>query len=323
MNFKKKTFKVKVPNTNFYLESNKTYRIIGKVDPSAPIGFQERGITKLEHPMNGEDALVRFDSRRNLWDTGLYEGSPCYSTIQDQKQITDTVKVLKENLIPFLKESLPEGALSQKSDNKHWDSYMFPLNQNLTIATNTPESFFGLWTALLTGAIAPEADKNAPRYRELTTPYVLVDRQEKASNEQKLAFTKAIATKNFVNLLLSDNKKDKAHLVDVLNYVDFRAVLDTEDSILNSQFNHWIDNKKSGLKNAEYFNTAFDRFSTEDGKEELEVYKLLKKAVKNNKVVYDRGEYFLGEDSLGNNLKEAGKIINDNDNLKSKLLEVI
>lgn len=317
--FKDENFKVVIPGTKFTLEANKTYRIIGNVDPSSPVEFQERGITKLEHPLNGENGIMRFSRDRNLWDTGLYLGSPRYSDHDVKSEDANTaVEVLNKVLVPYLKEIFPEGVLeNNRADNNYWDSYSFPLNQNFTISTSTPEKFFGLWISVLHGAIAPDGEQKKPRYRQLSTPYVIVNTAEKTSNKQKIEFNRSKAISNFILAL----EEDKKFLIEVLNYSGFRASSGTSDNILNSMFSTWVG-KKEGSKNAKYFNKNFKTFKTEEGREELEIYKILDKGVKNNIITFSRSEYFLGETSIGNNIKEAAKKINTNDELKGTLLEL-
>lgn len=306
-------FKVRIPGTEFDLESNKTYRIIGKVDPSAPRGFQERGITKFEHPLNGEDARAVFLENRRLWDTGLYEDSPLYA--KDKNVGKENVEKFKKHLIPKLESIFPDGALSPKSDNTYWDEYKFPLNQNFTVATNTPESFLGLWMALIGYTVAPEDMKDYPIYREMRTPYVIVDRKEKATNEQGLKFEKSKAIGNFILYL----EKDKEFLIDVLNYSGFKASDKTDDSILNSQFLNWIENKHNSLGTTKSLNENIEKFSSELGREELQVYKMLNKAATNKTLRQERGEYFIGDVSLGSNIRESAVMVNNDDHLKEQL----
>ena len=325
-NFKEENFKVLVPGTKFALQANKTYRVIGNVDPSAPDGYKQRGITKFEHPLNGENAIMHYNKDRRLWDTGLYSNSPCYSNPHlKSDDVSETLNVLNKKLIPYLREIFPvdkEGNSileNNRENNIYWDSYKFPLNQNLTIATNTPEKFFGLWVALLHGHIAPDGEQKAPRYRQLTTPYVIVDSGEKSSNNQKLAYARNKAIANFMTKI----DEDKEFLVDVLKYSGFKASAKTSDSILNSMFTKWLENKRDGGTNANIFNEAVKNFSTEEGREELVIYNLLVKGVKNNKVSFQRSEYFIDTESVGNNLKEAAKLVNKNDKLKGQLLELM
>jgi hypothetical protein len=318
-NFKDEDFKVKVPGTDFELQANKTYRVIGKIDTNAPDGYQERGITKYEHPLNGENAIMHFSRERNLWDTGLYENSPCYAKI-DTDEINSTVKTLKEKLVPYLKDIFPDNIIdNNKGSNTYWDGYGFPLNQNKTYSTNTPEAFLGIWIGLLHGTLAPEVNVKSPKYRTLNTPFVLVDSGERTSNKQKLDLTKSKATTKFMIAL----EKDKKFLIDVLNYSEFRATFKTEGTILNSMFQNWINNPKTGSKNSSTFVNAYELFSNEEGKEQLEIYKLLDKGVKNSKVTYSRSEYYIGENSIGNNIKDAAANINKNDKLKAQLIELV
>ena len=318
-NFKTEEFKVKVPGTNFILESNKTYRIIGKVDPSSPQGYQDRGITKYEHPLNSENAIIRFNDERKIWDTGLYADSPCYARMNSE-DITETVNILQKHLVPYLKTSFPEDVFeNSKESNKYWDTYGFPINQNKTYSTNTPEVFFGIFTAILTGKVAPEEEQKQPRYRQLMTPFIIINSAEKSSNKQKLDFAKSKAVFN----LMSGLEKDKELLVEILKYAGFKTSADTQDSILNSMFKRWIDRPTDGAKDAAYFNDAYSKFTKKKGKEELEIYRMLEKGVSKGKITYERSEYFVDDENIGANLKEAAGKINDDDKLKAKLIEIV
>ena len=308
-----KDFSVKVPGIDFELESNKTYRIGGRVDSASPDGWKEQGISKFQHPLNSEGAIVRFDAERNVWDTGLYKSSPCYARYPQLGE--ENQKIFEEFLLEDLKLTMPDDAFSPKANNKYWDEYSFPINQPLTIRTSTPQNFLGMWFALLHYTVAPKEKENFPIYREMRTGYTVVDIKEKSSNKQKSEFEKSKATSKFVNLLESDKKSDKVFLEKLMDYVGFKGNIETEAGILNSQFNYWINNKKESHKNASYFNQTFERFSTEEGREELEIYNNLKDCMKTGSVTFNRSEYYLGEESLGNNLKEADKVVNSDKNL--------
>ena len=317
LNFRDTELSVKIPNTSFTLKSNTTYRIIGREDTSTPMGYRERGITKLEHPMNGESAVMSFDTNRKIWDTGLYTNSPCYSKVKDSEQISETVEKLTKYLVPHLINILPEDALSYKSSNNYWDSYSFPMNQNLTISTNTPEKFFGMWIALISGKVAPEDDQKNPVYRENGTPYIIINSKEKADRNTSLKFEASKATFNFMKLL----DKNKETLIDILTYSDMKAGLKTEDSILNSQFINWIGNKTTGLKKAQNFNQTVEKFDTPKKREELEIWKMLKKGVSKGEIKLHRSEYFVGDVKIGNNLKVAAKTVNEDKKLKILVTE--
>lgn len=316
-----KNFKLVVPGIGFELESNKTYRIEGRVDPESPIAWQKEGISRLQHPLNTLGAIVTFNPTNNMWDTGFYEDSPCYAS--DKSIAKENVKVFEEHLKSTLEQMLPEGALSPRSDNNFWDDYSFPVNQPLTIRTSTPMNFLGLWVALLHRDIAPKDKADYPIYRQRKTGYTITDVKESSSQRQKLALERSLANTSFLTLISSKKSSDKNFIQGLSKYVGFKANFDTEISILNSQFINWIESSNNSLKNAKSFNKAYEKFGTQEGREELDTWLKLVEAEKKGIITYKRSKYYLGEESLGNNLKIAAEEVNKNHNLKSKLLEVL
>lgn len=322
-----KDFSVRVPGTEFILRSNRSYRIEGKEDPESPIEFRDREepFTKIPSPYNTEDAKIVFNPERSIWDTGFYEDSPCYSKEQ-REYVEETVKTLQENLVVELEKQFPEGALDYRNpgDKKHYlDSWRFVINQKTTIITDTPQNFFGLWAAILDKAVVPKGEENKPIYRALKTPFVIIDRDEKSNKEKTKVFEKANAQRNLLNLVLSEKPKDVEFAVDILEYVGLKGVNKKEPSILTSQFNNWIENKKDSLRNAELFNEELERLSSDEGREELSIFKKIKEGVRTNKISVVRDEMFLRDESIGSNPKTAAKLINKSDNLKTLLFEVI
>lgn len=324
-------FSVKVPGTDFTLRSNTTYRIEGRIDSEAPIEFQREGFSKIPHPLNYEDAKITFDPNLLIWDTGLYEDSPCYSNV-NKEEVKKTVETLKKYLVPSLEKQLPAGSLDYNSEGynekgfpkiQYFDNYKYPINQKTNVTTNTPKDFFGVWAALLSKTVAPEEEQKKPAYRNLRTPFIIIDRKEKASTKQKHEFEKANAQKNLLLLAMSENKKDVDFVIDVLDYVGLKGVNKTEPSIMVSQFNQWINNKTESLQNAKKFNKEVVRLATDEGREELYIYKQIRKALRESKITETRGEYFLKGKSIGRELKQAAKTVNESDNLKQLLSEIL
>lgn len=314
---------VKVPGTSFTLESNKSYTILGRVDESSPAEFKEQGISKIPHPLNSQNATVDFDDTLKVWDTGTFDSSPCYRTVTNKEEVKNTVKELQDKLLPELYKIEPEEHYDYKSNNSYFDEYKFPLIENLKISTNTAKNFFGLWVALVSGAVAPEEESKNPKYRMLRTPYVLVDRKEVANSAQKNKHHQSTAIYNFMNFLNSDKKEKKELLFDILAYSGLRISTKTEETILNTQFTDWIEGKANGAKNAKTFNENAEYFSTTEGQDELQAYNMLLKAKKLNLIVERRGDFYIGENSIGANLKESAKKVLQNSELLNKLEELL
>lgn len=321
-----KDFSVRVPGTNFTLSSNSTYRVEGKVSTHSPKEFQEAGFTKIPNPFSPEQAKVKFDQIRKVWDTGFYENSPCYLKNKISKDdVKEIVKTLNENLVPELEEFLPEGSLSPKESNDYFDDYKYEINQKNNYTTNTPLEFWGLWNALIDYVVAPVDDQKKPIYRDamISTPFVIYDGTRKKNQEQDNTFEKIKSSSTFMTMLTSKKPSDKELLVDVCNYVGFRLSDKTADKVAISQFENWISNSQNAKQNVSQFNLNIDYFSSSKNKEELNLYSAVKNALKEGLITKDREELYLAGQSLGMEIKGAAKIINTNKELKKTLLEAM
>lgn len=321
-----KDFQVKVPGTNFILKSNSTYRIEGKVSEHSPLEFQKAGFTRIPDKKFGAQVSVKFDPKRKIWDTGFYENSPCYiSTRTKKEEVIKTVETLKKYLLPHLEESLPEGALSQKSTNTYFDDYRENINQKNTYNTYEPLHFWMLWNAFLDYVIAPVDEQKKPVYRDamISTPFVIYDGSKKRNQEQDDTFEKAKATSTFMSKLLSDKPADKELLIDVSNYVGFKIGSKTDDKVAISQFENWVTNKQKSRQNVSQFNKKMEYFSKTKNKEELKLYNSVKIALKEGIITKDREELFLQGESLGMDAKKAAQTLNTNKALKKTLLEAM
>lgn len=320
--FEELKFSVVVPGTKFELESNRSYRIMGRATSSSPREFKERSMTKVRNPLNTEAVYPLFDAKREVWDTGLYINSPCYAKVSTEEK-KKTISTLETNLIPHLEQDLPEGALSHRESNKYFDSKpLMHVTEPLTVMTNTPQSFYGLFIAIAKGIIAPEKESGNPRYEETATAYKIMNKAEKVDNLQKLDLEKSKATANFLNLLISGKGKDKELLFDILDYVGCRVSKTTSDEILNAQFKNFLNNKKNSIKTAETFNETYKTFKSQKGSQQLHIYKVLKECADKNILTLDRGDYYIKDDNIGASLKEASKAVSSSKVLTAKLMDL-
>ena len=317
--FEKQDFEVRVPGTKFILSPGKSYRIVGRANPDAPKEFRAMEMTKIRDPFNTERVRPTFSEDRNMWDTGLHSMSPCFTqeSAKDKEEILET---LKKHVIPYLELSLPDGALSYKADNYFWDDkYKFEVSEPITISTNDPLSFFGLYLAILKGTVAPEAEAGNPKYNQLRTAYRILNKHKLTSDLETLEFERSKANSVMINLLTS--KKNSDFLYDIFDYLDLKISKNTSEELVNLQFRSFINNKEKH-KNARKFLEIHDKFKTKEGRDNLEIYKILTSSIKKGLVEYSRGEYFLEGKSLGSNKKDVADLIFKSNDLKVKLIEM-
>lgn len=323
-------FKVRIPGSDFYLKSNTTYRVENRVDMNAPVaksptGEQVRLNYKFPDPEgNSENTFMPFDRERNIWDTGFYETSPCYRRQPNYtEEAKKTVEILKNYLLPELEIVLPEGALSHAYTNRHWDEYFKKIKADHVYATDTPEGFLTLWMAFLSGTVVSLDQKSSPRANFLQTPFIIHDRNEKINTDARKGLERDLAKAKFLSLMSSEHDHEKEFVIDVLDYLNFKVNKKSDITVLNTLFNNWVQNKDTATKNAEVFNRTIKEFSTEEGKEELEIFKMLKKGLSEGTVIKENGKFLLEKTPIGTTLKQAAKEVNKKKDLKSKLLQVI
>lgn len=321
-------FKIKVPGTNFYLESNQTYRIEPRIDSSAPYATTKDGkrtqlpIT-IPNGMSSVAAYVPYDSIRKVWNTGLYKTSPCYSKLS-KEEVDETIELIEKYLLPELELSFPKDALVPPGSNEVFDDYRFKVFPKRTYSTNTAIEFFHLWIAFLSDVIidSKQSEDKSTEIRSKRIPFAIFSKGEKVKGEASIEFEKSKATSKFITLLESEKDHEKELLIDVLNYIGLSANSKTDSKLINSVFTNWINNKDNSSKNVTVFNDMIKYFSTEEGEEEMAIYKGLLEGKKQNTISRSRGDYFIGSENIGSRLKEAAKKINKDNNLKELFQEL-
>lgn len=313
---------VTVPGTNFTLEVNKTYRIVGRANPDGPPELRKIQKSKYPNPYNTEGVRPTYFEDLNLWDTGLTLNSPCYKLIKGdtkkRNEVYEKMLVLKQ----YLEDVYPENALSHKGSNQYFDEhYVIQISEPITITTDSPQNFYGLFLALVKGQIAPENEAENVRYNQLRTSYRILNKNKKVDEIQKLEYERSKAAATVIGLLESNKKADKEFLFDLFTYCDLRISSKTSEEMINLQFKNYINNKNN-LKNAPKFNEFYEKFKTKKGKEELHTYKVLKECADRGLIRYDRTEYYIGEKSVGSNLKKAAEVVNNTPELKTQLIEL-
>lgn len=320
-----KEFKIRVPNTqDFVLESNKIYYIQDKEDPQAPKEFREKGINKFPFPDVDENIAVPCDTTRGVWDTCFYDSSPSLSSFSEEEK-QEFMKVMEEDFIPELKNFLPEEAFDNKirKGENYWDYFTgFKLKSKISVSTNEPLNMLALFFGIISYAICPETEKKSPKFREAGTKFLIIDKKQVAEVSQSRDYTRTKAQSFFLSMA-EGTSTEKSFLQDLLNYNGVRFNVEkSEPAILNSQFKKWTSIGENSFHNAKSFVESYDYFKTDDGKEEMAVYKKLLLAQKTKKLIIERDDFILEGNNLGSNLKQAAKTVNGSSPLKTKLFEV-
>ena len=298
----------------FQVRRDQVYTVINKPDSSAPTGFQAEGTTKT--PSVGVDDVFRapFNDGIKVYDTGLYEYSPCYKG-QNSTETKLTIKDLWSNVVkPFMasKGIDSEEVFSQKNF-EFWDNYKFRVYDKKFFNTEDPIDAFELYYVLRKRKVAPKDSLKNPIYNQ--TEYFIVDtgKDIKISEEQSKERRKASSL--YIKL------EDKIEtLVSVLNYMDIRVSEKAEADSLYLTFEKKV--LSSPEKVGEFLRTA-EKITSEKGREEVMIYGLLKSTKLRSEVKKTGNMIEFKGVELGPDYKTAAKNLTlnkDLEDLKTELL---
>jgi|AntDeeMinimDraft_6_1070357.scaffolds.fasta_scaffold02003_2 hypothetical protein len=309
-------FEIPIPQTQFVLKSDKMYQIQPKTDASAPDGFKDAGTTKVISPDIGNTVHAPFNGEMRVWDTGFTRASPILRGMKDAEK-DSFLKLVNEHIVKPVEEIKGEGVLGHQENNDFLDNFGIELKAYRIINTAEPLQRLALYFAVLGKHLAPKEHQSNPLYSG--AQYTIVNSEEAVNVRQEREMLKNEA----IGLFYVLQKNDKEKMYDLLEYLNISNSKTTDKATLNSSFNRWLDDKTSGYQNSEIFTKTYDKFDSEDGEEELYMYKNLKKLHNKNLVKMQRGELFLDGKSIGAGYKLAASHLVANTEDKKKVADLI
>lgn len=304
------------------IKNNAIYKIINKSDSSAPSGFIKAGTTKLPSLGIGNSVPCRFVVRNKvtnegLYDTGFYEGSPCYAGV-DKAKVKAMVSILNEKIVKPYEELHEKGDLSHKNE-KFWGSYSVLLTDGKYLVTDKPDDLLELYIAVRGHELTPKGKQfeGSPKFKD--SQYCVEDKEKVRNIEDERADNLMTCLANFGILLGTD----KSLLVNILKYVQFVGFnIQVNHDTLKSSFYQWITKKEA---NVEKFKAAFDLASDDETKEIINLYVVVNKLAKSGVLKKNGAQYTYRNEALGADLKTVAKNLNhikDFEDIKIELLEL-
>lgn len=324
-------FKIKVPGIDFTLVSNRVYHIREVSDPSAPDGYQRKGISK--HPLPGmEDSIVvPYSENTSTWNTGFFSGSECIVRDKAGSQILEAVE---KHLLPELQILMEvDLTIGKSSNNKHFDDFIpfsgtgygedtskYKIKGGNMFNTSNPLEYLALWWALIGRQVMPPKQEGRPAYKNCF--FTIEDKQQTASVEENKEFDKTLALTTVMTAVSKKNKRDINHLQNIFTYVGLTiSVGETATRSIISTFSRWSTQGGFNNENAAEFNSVFERFSKKENQEELIAYIKLLGDIKTSKILVERRDIILEGVNLGPDKKAAArKIVADQELHKAFLL---
>jgi len=309
-------FEIPIPQTQFVLKSDKMYQIQPKMDASAPDGFKNAGTTKVISPDIGNTVHAPFNGDMKVWDTGFFKSSPILRGMKDEEKDL-FVKMVNEHIVKPVEDLKGEGVLGHQENNPFLDDFGIELKAYRVLNTAEPLQRLALYFAVLGKHLAPKEHQSNPLYSG--AQYVIVNSEEAVNVKQEREMLKNEA----IGLFYVLQKNDKEKMYNLLEYLGISNSKTTDKATLNSSFNRWLEDKTSGYQNSEIFTKTYSKFDSEDGEEELYLYKKLKELHDNNLVKMQRGEVFLDGKAIGAGYKLAASNLMENSVEKERIAELI
>lgn len=280
------------------IREDSLYKIVDKPDRNALDGLREFGSTKIPSEAVGNSVQCRYVN--NLFDTGFYIQSPCYSSM-DKSAREQKVRILQEKIVDPYETTHGYNVLDNKNDS-FWEEFTYHLFEGRVFNTANVDDLLELYLAILGFELTPKDKIGDPRFN--SAQFCVEDKEvtTKKKNEKALNYMGAMTS--FALLITSEKNK----LINCLRFVRMPGAdslnVDTADSTIQSLFHDWIN---SDIKNVDDFVRVTDIISKKAGLEEVVVYSHLLDLVSKGKITKFGDEFVYKEVPVGMDLKTAAK----------------
>ena len=300
----------------FKLYTNTIYKVVGKLDTSAPNGYIERGIAAAPIPGNATLAQCPYNSDANVYDTGFYSQSQCYEGMSREEQREESMRRRVNICIPY--ETKSQVDLIQNNTD-FWDTYMSKIYDGKVYNTNNIKDRMELYIAIHSCMLTPKELDGDPRF--MFSYYCVEDQKNAIGTAKRRAIEKSKAIALFNSSIMS-TPKERQYALDIALYLDiiYRDDMTDSDTYIY-QFQLWLDN--DGL-NAEKYMETYERYKKGTNKDVPEMYRILHFLVEKGRVQTTQDGLFFDGMPLGINKKSAALAIAQDTNLtdtKVKMME--
>lgn len=304
METKAKTVRGNVPSTkkdntivltiqNSTIKIGETYEVSPKLDRTAPDGMQEKETTKFLNTGNKESRAIPFDEARRAWDTGFYPESNCFkgtmTTLEDIKLYNTHIRE------PYEKAFSVD---CSQTNNTFWDKYRYDLKSFSSLNTEDPKARFDLFHALAQARMCEVGEKDDILQK---ANYTIRNIEAVKSTEDLRLEDKYTATSSFITLIAGDREK----LNSILEWIQMSDVSSMDERVLKSTFLRSFDNPKTGYDFARRFLEGLKMYDNDNGKKQMEFFRITQKLVVKNKIDKKLGALYLDGVLLGNTVKEV------------------
>jgi len=299
----------KVANTEITIGNQ--YEVTGKLDMDAPDGFRQHNTTKYLARGTGELHCVPFSEEQGVWDTGFDVDSPCNEDINPDIR-EELVKTYVTHIQKPYEKKYPKKLTSSDVPDSFWKDYMVDVYKGRVFDTNNIKDRLDLFIILQHYRVCEKGDKS---YKTRFAHYNIENKEKLKSVKQTRNTNKRTAIAKF-DTLLSGNKED---LYTVLEWLGFGSIRNSQASALEDLVMDWFENEDYGFQNIQNFLDTCALMSNEERKEEMEMFSVLNKLRNRGKLKFERQEFSLNGEPLGNSLKDIAKRSTTDAELREKI----
>lgn len=257
-----------VSGMNIYSDS--VYVITGKMDESAPSGFQEIGISKVPFPGNKTIASCSWDKYLHVYDTGFFVNSMCYEGMTASERNEEVSRRVENIRHPY------EDATGENLDQSNfdfWDSATAECYDGRLFYTNDVRDLFDLYISLLSKVLTPKDEDGNPEFQN--SLYCVEDKTTAVDIKKQRQIDKSEIIFNFMSML-SGNVTEQRQIKDLLLYLDIIHSSEIDPSMIRYMFLNWIESKNT---NIDIYKDAYDRFIEDEsgnGADIIEYHRIIK-----------------------------------------------
>lgn len=290
---------------DFEIRKDSLYKILPKPDASAPDGLVNLGTTKIPSVRISNDVACRYKvtnaaNQTGLYDTGLYEQSPCYANM-DKDVVTEKVDLLNKHIVEPYERKYEEGALFHNNLG-FWDNYKIRLSSGRIFSTNNIDDLLALYIALNSFELTPKDHVGNPSYKG--SQYCIEDstKVQTYKNEKAQLFVKA--TGQYTSLKDSNPTKLK-NLLRYVGIIGFSSdiALDSLDAVVLE----WLEKTE---QNPIRFTEAYKLSSNKSTENIIYYYTMIGELTQKGVINRVDGIYIYNSINLGVDLKAAAKYLN-------------
>lgn len=302
------------------IKTDSIYKVTNKLDNNAPSGFVKEGTTKLPSSGIGNTVPCPFKVTNKakgtgIFDTGLYEGSPCYATL-DNETVRKQVEKLREAIVKPYEKKYGKGILDHQNE-EFWSEFGINLFDGRYFVTNNVDDLLELYIAMLGYELTPKGEKHEGNPKYSQSDYCIEDKEKVQNIKDERANKMVSAITNFGALL----KSDRNTLLNVLRYVGLIGVEGKiDDATLNSLFFEWLNKSNENPKS---FDKAYELTKREETFDIVNLYAIASRLAIKNVITRVGGEYTYKGKTLGADLKTVSMNLNNKKDLEEIKIELL